>query len=218
MNAAVTDRRSRKTQAARARIIAAARQVFAAKGVDGAAIIDITEGADVAVGSFYNHFASKDELVEEIAGDVMRRHADLLASRHEDLHNDPAEIAAYGAITLFRMLRDEPIIRWLVYRPEIFVAQFKRYVSPTAWKDINDGVAAGLFTQPAQPSQLESYMAWGLAGTLREFLEHGLEGASARYQARIYLQTLGLSAKRADEIASRVEDLNTNPGRIGKAD
>lgn len=38
---------------------------FAARGVKGLRIHDITSDADVGLGSFYNHFRSKEELADE---------------------------------------------------------------------------------------------------------------------------------------------------------
>jgi AcrR family transcriptional regulator len=44
-------------------LIAAARQVFAARGFHGASIAEITAAADVAVGTFYVHFRDKEEVL-----------------------------------------------------------------------------------------------------------------------------------------------------------
>lgn len=52
------DRRRART---RADILAAARQVFARRGYHDASIAEITEQADVAVGTFYLYFRDKDE-------------------------------------------------------------------------------------------------------------------------------------------------------------
>ncbi|RNL61402.1 TetR/AcrR family transcriptional regulator [Nocardioides marmoriginsengisoli] len=50
-------------------LLAAARDVFTAKGLHAARITDITDGAGVAAGSFYTYFSSK----EEIFAAVVRR-------------------------------------------------------------------------------------------------------------------------------------------------
>lgn len=51
----------------RARILAAARAVFEEQGYHGAKIEDITGRAEVAYGSFYTYFTTKDELFFELA-------------------------------------------------------------------------------------------------------------------------------------------------------
>jgi AcrR family transcriptional regulator len=62
---------SRKQQAGRteAALKAAAREVFARKGFLAAKISDITAAAGRASGSFYNHFPSKEALLEALLED-----------------------------------------------------------------------------------------------------------------------------------------------------
>jgi len=72
-NAGVAERPNRSTrqkQKTRARLVQAAMSVMAAKGVDAATINDITEAADVGFGSFYNHFTSKDDILEATTNEL----------------------------------------------------------------------------------------------------------------------------------------------------
>lgn len=57
-------RPERRRQRRRQQIIDAARAVIARKGVADLTIADVTEAADVAVGSFYTYFEDKQELLE----------------------------------------------------------------------------------------------------------------------------------------------------------
>ncbi|HET8844878.1 MAG TPA: TetR/AcrR family transcriptional regulator [Ktedonobacteraceae bacterium] len=54
-------RSGRKRARTRAELLAAARKVFAARGYHEASIAEITELADVGVGTFYLHFRDKDD-------------------------------------------------------------------------------------------------------------------------------------------------------------
>jgi len=64
------NRWTRQKQKTRARLISAALSVMAEKGADAATINDITEAADVGFGSFYNHFASKEDIIEAATNEL----------------------------------------------------------------------------------------------------------------------------------------------------
>lgn len=49
---------------ARRKLIAAAYDVMSKKGLEGSTIAEIIAEAGVGVGSFYNHFTSKEELAQ----------------------------------------------------------------------------------------------------------------------------------------------------------
>jgi AcrR family transcriptional regulator len=59
--------RSRKGVRTRARLIDAAKQVFERDGFLDARIVDIAETADLAPGSFYHYFDSKEQIFLEVA-------------------------------------------------------------------------------------------------------------------------------------------------------
>ena len=59
--------RSAKGMRTRARLLDAAKQVFERDGFLEARIVDIAETADIAPGSFYHYFDSKQEIFREVA-------------------------------------------------------------------------------------------------------------------------------------------------------
>lgn len=86
---------SRKEKAAEteAALKAAARRVFARKGYLNTKITDITAEAGRAAGSFYNHFASKEELLEALLADIAAA-GDENADREDHLNDftDPVAV------------------------------------------------------------------------------------------------------------------------------
>ena len=123
------NRHQRRRQQTREAILAAADQVFRRKGIDGATVNDITEEADVAYGSFYNHFKSIDEIVEALVAVSLQRVADrtgeiLKTAERVEL------LPCIGARVIMRTLWRDPAIRWLLGRPNLFVQEFYRVATP----------------------------------------------------------------------------------------
>ena len=65
--------RSRKGVETRARLVAAAKEVFERDGFLDARISDIAERAGLSHGSFYHYFESKEEVFREVANEVDER-------------------------------------------------------------------------------------------------------------------------------------------------
>ena len=61
----------------RRRLEAAARQVFAERGYEGASVEEITSRAEVAVGAFYVYFSSKRQLLVHLVNCLLERMQEL---------------------------------------------------------------------------------------------------------------------------------------------
>lgn len=66
----------------RARLLAAARSVFAEKGT-AAEIKDIAERAGVGIGTFYRNFATKDELVQALVDGIVAAMGEALTAAEQ---------------------------------------------------------------------------------------------------------------------------------------
>ena len=69
----VDNRFERRKARTRDDLIAAATRVLAEKGLHGTKIADIAAAADVGVGTFYLHFATKDALYDALVEDAATR-------------------------------------------------------------------------------------------------------------------------------------------------
>lgn len=84
------DRRRDRTRAA---LLRAGEALFAARGVEGVSVDEIVQAADVAKGSFYNHFGDKEVFAREIARGVRAEAERLVDAANEDVEDPAAELA-----------------------------------------------------------------------------------------------------------------------------
>lgn len=75
---ATRDRRNRRRRESHARIRSAARALFLERGVDATTIDEIAAEAEVSQKTFFNHFATKEVLLRELARSVVAHFERLL--------------------------------------------------------------------------------------------------------------------------------------------
>lgn len=135
------DRRRVRTRTA---LLQAGQTLFATRSVDGVSIDDIVAAADVAKGSFYNHFPDKDALARELAHHA-RLAVEALVARVSEGVEDPAERVARALCAFARQAMEDPTgVRMgarLFYGAAIPDAPMNAGVRA----DIQAGLAAGRF-------------------------------------------------------------------------
>jgi AcrR family transcriptional regulator len=70
---ALSGRREERKAHNREKLLAAARHVFAAKGLGEATARDIVRGTDLATGTFYNYFDSKEDVFRALLGELSEK-------------------------------------------------------------------------------------------------------------------------------------------------
>jgi AcrR family transcriptional regulator len=90
-------RRERQKQEREQRILVAARRLFDRKGYAGTSMEEVAGNAELAVGTLYNYFSSKDELLFAISRSDTEHLLRIGESILADPPDDPAE--AIGALT-----------------------------------------------------------------------------------------------------------------------
>ena len=150
------DRRRARTRAA---LIDAAKQLIVEGAAATATIQQITETADVGFGSFYNHFASKDELFHAATAAVLEEWAQLIedAARHL---SDPAERFAVSFRISARLAWTHPALAEVLDRFGLDLLDLSDV------RDIAEGVQSGRFTVTNVPVAL-SVVGGSLLGFLR---------------------------------------------------
>jgi AcrR family transcriptional regulator len=152
-----SSRAVRRQARTRADLIKAAGELIAERGLDGLRISDITDRADVAFGTFYNQFKTKDDIVEAVVAEALVG----LARSIEDspAYDDPAEAVVITTRAIVRIAYDDPTLARLLINLERAEARFERIIRPQAGAVLERGIASGVFTISDLPTVLTMAIA-----------------------------------------------------------
>lgn len=187
------DRRRARTRAA---LLQAGQSLFAAQSVDAVSIDDIVLAADVAKGSFYNHFADKDALAREVAVTVRGE-----VEAQVDLAN------AGVADPVMRMARAQAVvIRFAVRQPERVRAMTRLFAGATlpnapmnrgVRADIEAGLTAGRFRDLTVETGVLMAMGVATVAVSRVLEPEGATPAEALARDLIFALLRGLGVEGA---------------------
>src|ERR1700752_1943140 len=209
-------RGARRKRETRARLLDAALRLMAEKGMEGVAINEITEAADVGFGSFYNHFESKEAIYTTLVDNVFEEFADML-DRLAGGVSDPAEVVAVSVRHTVLRARHDPVWGRFLIREGFSARAMSRGLGQRLLRDIGNGIAAKRFVV-ADP--FIGFLAVGgtVLCAIAAELNFVAPGANAAHvltelcfsgehfperTAATLLQTLGLKRAEAEKIAAR---------------
>jgi AcrR family transcriptional regulator len=199
---APVNRLARRKQRTRAALIKAA-QSFIAAGKVNVPVLEITQAADVGMGSFYNHFDSKEQLFEAAVAEVLDAHGALLDHLTSEL-DDPAETFACSFRLTGRLFRQRPQESQILLANGIALLSSELGLAPRALRDIEEAVRAGRFTvdDPELALALAGGALLGLGNLLRNQPQRD-DAAAADAVTEDMLRLFGLPAGEAHEICLR---------------
>ncbi len=198
-------------------MIAAADRVFRRKGVNATTVSDITEEADVAYGSFYNHFQSIDDIVSTLAADAIQRAADRTGALLDKV-KEVEMLPCIGACVAIRTLVRDPSIRWLLGRPYIFIAEFAKIGRPFMVAAEEQGVRDGRLKPAGNHDTWLRIYPWILISELNDLLENGNLAEHEDRFARISLRFLGIDDAKAGKLIQRARVLVAESGLSAHTD
>jgi AcrR family transcriptional regulator len=196
------NRLERRKQRTRGALIKAA-QAFIAAGKLNVPVLEITQAADVGMGSFYNHFDSKDQLFEAAVADVLDTHGALLDQLTEAIE-DPAETFACSFRLTGRLFRRRPQESRILLANGLSLLSSDRGLAPRALRDIIAAARSGRFD--VTDSELAIAMAGGALLGLGKLLADHPERDDAETADKVtedLLRLFGMTADDAHEICQR---------------
>lgn len=200
---APTGRRALKREQTRARLITSARTLMAERGVENVGIAEITEGANIGTGTFYNYFPDREHLLLAVAEDAFESVGSALDQVLTKLE-DPAEVFAGSLRHLVRYSLDDRI--WGGFLVQMGAAHpvLMRILGPRARRDLLRGLEASRFT--IEDLDLATTCTFGsLIAAIQMALAADQASNDSKDQifAAAMLRMVGIPAAEAREIASR---------------
>lgn len=174
---------------------------MARKGIDAATMSEIADLADVASGTVYNYFASKDELVVSVMEQVMERLARRVIVATTGFC-DPARFYAFGLRCLMEAATTDQRWRWLLRRAEVISDVMYRVIGPYALKDIRTGAAAGRF-RVEDPELVWRQTTYAIVGFSVAVCDHNLPPDKIDEAVVNLLGMVGVDRDSAWELARR---------------
>lgn len=188
---------ARRRQRTRAALLEAAAALFEEKGLGATTVTDVTTRADVAYGSFYSHFAGMDELVLDLARQSIERIIDGTRSIMAAVA-DYRLLAGVGPRVIMRVFLRDPVVHWLLDRPHVFVATFRKTARPFMITYETQGISEGQLIPAGGHEAWIHTLPWLLLSALSDAIREGDPAGCEEAFARISMRLLGIPDTLAD--------------------
>ncbi len=185
----------------------AGRSLLALRHIDGISVDEIVAAADVAKGSFYNHFSDKDVFAREI-GAAVRRQAEQAATAANAAITDPAVRIARGMCVFVRFAIEHPDSAKVLWRLNSGATMAEAPINRNLREDLSQGIRMRRFGAVDLEAGLLLVMG-SVIIAMRHVLEEHLRtpaSAIAANMAAGMLRALGVrpaGARRTAEHAAR---------------
>ncbi len=197
-----SDRVARRKARTRGALVAAAQSLLA-QGRTHVSIQEITDTADVGFGSFYNHFASKEELFGEAVHASLESYAALLTVARAGI-DDPAEAFAVSFRLTGRLRPQVPEQVRILLNSGTSVLVRDESLAVMARADMAAAIATGRFD--GEDPDLALMLVGGALLGMLQMLESRPDVDDAQVSdefAERLLRGLGLPADEAREVCAR---------------
>lgn len=189
------DRGARRKARTRQKLLDAARTLFCERTLEETSIVDITEAADVGLGTFYNHFESKAELLRALADEYLIGYAAGLDNLIEGM-SDPADIFIMSYRYTIRCAKDP--IGWsiIMQMPQKYV---RESLEARSHADISVGASTGRFVVK-DVDDFVRFLSYSIVGIMGGLADGSLELEQAEAFGAHFMQLMGFDIKEAQAL------------------
>jgi len=190
----------KKRDRTRDRLLVAAQELVLERGLPAIAIQDIASRADVAPGTFYNYFRTREEVADTIA-DLLQR------AYHRDVDavtaglQDPARVFAASLRQTLHWVTPGNALGKLLFASGVPLARYALGIRERAARDIDAGIATGAF-RVDDTQVLQSMLGGIVIGVLLDLWLGALPADAIPGVTARCLGLLGVPAGKAQRIAA----------------
>jgi AcrR family transcriptional regulator len=187
---APSSRQARRKEETRGKLLEAARALTLERPIEAMTIADITTRADVGFGSFYNHFESKEAILEA----TTEREAERLQSAMSDAlaaEADPAVRLAFAVRYVAKHTLDDPMWRWFFRHSSYGFLAIRRAMGAAFERDLVVGKRDGRFAFDDAASAME-FVFGGMLAVFAATVAGQLDEARATHAIVLVLRALGV--------------------------
>lgn len=193
-------RRARTTE----QLLRAAYRLMSRDGVEATTIQQITDGADVGFGTFYNYFASKDDIAARVLDCTIHN-----MGRRNDAANraagvsDPVLIICNSVRLVGREMLTNKMWRWWLARPDLVVERMRAGFAPFGLRDMQDAVTSGSYVLiDGDYGAAWSNLIWLIVGGVKDILDGQKENTTADRMTEAAMRVMGVPLERSRELTS----------------
>jgi len=189
-----------KRERTRSALLDSAISVFAEKGFEATKILDITNHAGLANGTFYNYYQDKDELLLDVATGLAVEITTQINDEMEGIENGMVRVTLATA-RLLQIARREP--EWIgVFLEGLFIVpELQSATVQYLRQDLETGISQGHFTIEIDLLLINQILSLIRAALL---LDNAMGDSSIQKTCEAVLRLLGVTPKKATNQVSRV--------------
>lgn len=182
----------------------AAVTLFAERGVEKTSVLDITNAAGVANGTFYNYFANKQKIVDAVYETVAAALRSSMDIKIEAVEDGPSQVAL-GTMWLIEATTVDPHWGSMTINALQVGMPFHAWIASSSEKAISRGFRQGHFAVPPCEILVEYTVAVVVSAIRRRLAEPGAHRERiAIVAAESLLRMLGMTTQDAARVVDRV--------------
>lgn len=191
----------KKRERTRQGLIDAALRLFARKEVGEVALLEVASEAEVASGTIYNYFRTRDEVVEAVGIALADEFSEAIAVLSVAV-NSGASRLAIGVRMFIRRAETDPQWASAVIRVVHFDQAIRSKIAGHVLADLRAGAEEGVFNYPDENIALDLVVSCGVGGMRAVVEGRGIEEHDSKV-AEMVLKALGATPARARKLAAQ---------------